>query len=61
MLVSETDYWRDAVAMAAVDLVTHKQLFAAVLMARTGDTFNAAIHATVQLNDIVRQGFNHQR
>lgn len=54
MLVSETDYWRDAVSMAAVDLVTHEQLFAAILLARTGQTFNAAIHATIQLNDIVR-------
>ena len=55
MLISETDYFRDAIAMAAVDLVTHEQLFTAVLMARTGNSFNAAIHATIQLNDIVRQ------
>ena len=53
MILTETQYWRDAVAMAAVDRISHVQLFDCVLLARTGEQFNAAVWATIRLNDLV--------
>ena len=52
MQITDSDYYRDAVAMAAVDRISHVQLFDCILMGRTGQAFNAAVWATIRLNEI---------
>ena len=52
MQITDSDYYRDAVAMAAVDRISHVQLFDCILMGRTGQAFNAAVWATIRLNEL---------
>jgi len=42
---TETDYWRDAVAMAVVDKLPSKTIWIALRLAKRGNDFNAAIWA----------------
>lgn len=50
-----TELYRDAIGMIAADRPTLEQIRQANLIAETGEAFNAAIHATIRLNEIVRR------
>lgn len=56
MTPTPDDYWRDGVAMAAVDRVPHDVLMWAVKETETGEQFNAAIWAWSRLMEVCNAG-----
>lgn len=53
MEVTESDYYRDAIAMAVCDALSYEQIWDCLVVSSNGEEFNQAVWATVRLNDLL--------
>jgi len=55
MDVTESDYYRDAIAMAVCDALSYEQIWDCLLVSSNGEEFNQAVWATIKLNGLVEE------